>query len=418
MDFELTEEQKQLKSMMRDFCKKEIDPKRIRDIESKVYNAKTCDEVRAVFPRDLLVKLNDLGLRQLCVPAKYGGTAPETGGNVTRAIVVEEMAYQSAGAATLLATPFMIAGANTTAKYVTEAQKDRFFKKYMEDPKIWFAGSVTSPSGGTDTHMPYDEPGGTLMDITAEKHGKEWVINGDKMFCSGGATADAMAVLVRTDKNGPITQSATHFLVPLPYPGITQVLNRFSGVEICGNAQTYFDNVTVPEDAIMGEVNRGYYSMSDAGMTYKWMMLLPFLGEIRRVYDDVVVYAKQRIQSGKPLIQHSQVMVMLGEAAANIEALRNYLYRTAWETDLYEVRGGRPNLFWSLGYLYLFKKLGLRVSEIARDIYGGIGASVDHPLEWFNRRIWTWQSAGLPTNIDAIKCCREYNFKDPDHLSD
>lgn len=83
MDFELSEEQKQIKSMVKDFCKKEIDPKRIKDIENKVFNARTCAEVKAVFPRDLLVKLNDAGLRQLCVPMKYGGTAPESGGNIT-----------------------------------------------------------------------------------------------------------------------------------------------------------------------------------------------------------------------------------------------------------------------------------------------------------------------------------------------
>jgi alkylation response protein AidB-like acyl-CoA dehydrogenase len=330
MDFELSEEQKQIKTMVRDFCKKEIDPKRIRDIEQKVYEARTCAEVKAVFPRDLLVKLNDAGLRQLCIPAKYGGTEPESGGNITRAIVVEEMAYLTGGAAVLLATPFMICGATLSSKYVTQEQKERFYKEFMDNPQMWLAGSVTSPSGGVDTHLPYDEPGATLQDITAYKDGHEWVINGDKLFCSGGAAADAMAVLVRTDKNGPITESATHFLVSTSTPGISQILNRFSGVEICGNAQTYFDNVRVSEDSIMGQVNKGYYSMSEGGMCYKWMMLLPFLGEIRRVYDDVVAYAKERVQSGKPIIQHSQVTVMLGEAAAQIEALRNFLYRTAW----------------------------------------------------------------------------------------
>ena len=100
MDFELSEEQKQIKELVKDFCKREIDPKRIREIEQKVYNAKTCAEVKAVFPRDLLVKLNDAGLRQLCIPARYGGTAPESGGNVTRALAVEEMAYLTGGAAT------------------------------------------------------------------------------------------------------------------------------------------------------------------------------------------------------------------------------------------------------------------------------------------------------------------------------
>lgn len=418
MDFELNEQQKQIKAMVKEFCKREIDPKRIRDIEDRVFQAKTCAEVKAVFPRDLLVKLNDAGLRQLAIPVKYGGTEPESQPNLTRAIAVEEMAYWTGGAAVLLATPFMICGATLTSRYVTREQKERFYKEFMDNPKLWLAGSVTSPSGGVDPHLPYDEPGVGMQDIFAYKDGYEWVINGDKMFCSGGAAADAMGVLARTDKKGPITESATHFLVSTSAPGVTQVLNRFSGVELCANAQTYFDNVRVSEDAVMGQVNKGYYSMSESGMCYKWMMLLPFLGEIRRVYDDVVIYAKQRIQGGKPIIQHSHIAVMLGEAAAQIEALRNFLYRTAWETDKWEERGGRANLFWSMGYLYLFKKLGLRVSEIAREIYGGVGASVDFPLEWFNRRIWTWQSAGTPTHINAIKCCKEYNFNDPDHWVD
>ena len=56
-----------------------------------------------------------------------------------------------------------------------------------------------------------------------------------------------------------------------------------------------------------------------------------------------------------------------------------------------------------------FKKLGLRLSEIANEIYGGVGKSVDMPLQWFNRRIFTWQGAGTPTGINAIKASRAYN---------
>ncbi len=409
MEFSLTEEQKQIKELIKDFCEREIDPKRIREIEDKVYNAKTCDEVRAVFPWDLLEKLDGVGLRQLAAPTKYGGTAPEQGGNVTRAIAVEEMAYWSGGAAVLLATPFMICGATTTSAYVTEEQREKFYSDFLKTPRLWLGGTVSDPAGGTDPHLPYDEPGVTMPSIFAHKDGNEWVINGDKMFCSGGAVADVIGVLCRTDKNGPITGAATHFIVPTDTPGVSQILNRFSGVELCANAQTYFDNVRVPESSIMGQVNKGYYSMVEGGMTYKWMMLLPFLGEIRRVYDDAVEYARQRVQGGKPIIQHSQIQVMLGEAAAHIEALRAFTYRTAWETDLWEKKGGPPNLFWSMGYLYLFKKLGLRVSEIANEIYGGIGKSVDMPLQWFNRRIFTWQAAGTPTGINAMKCCRAYN---------
>jgi alkylation response protein AidB-like acyl-CoA dehydrogenase len=410
MDFELTEEQKQIKELVKDFCEREIDPKRIKEIEEKVYSAKTCDEVRAVFPRDLLEKLNDVGLRQLAVPARYGGTAPEYGGNITRAIAAEEMAYWSGGAAVLLATPYMICSATTNSSYVTEEQKEQFFSEFLENPRLWLAGTVSAPSGGTDPHLPYDEPGAAMQDIFAYKDGDGWVINGDKMFCSGGAVADIIGVLCRTDKNGPISESATHFILPTNTPGVSQILNRFSGVELCANAQTYFDNVRVPESAIIGQVNKGYYTMVEGGMTYKWMMLIGFLGEIRRTYDDVVEYAKERVQGGKPLIQHSHIAVMLGEAAANVEALRAFTYRTAWETDRMEKSGQRPNVFWSMGYLYLFKKIGWRLCEIANEIYGGVGKSVDMPLEWFARRVFTWQAAGTPTGINAIKCSRAYNM--------
>ncbi len=409
MDFELTEEQKQIKELVKDFCEREIDPKHIREIEEKVYNAKTCDEVKAVFPRDLLKKLHEVGLRQLAVPTKYGGTAPDYGGNITRAIAAEEMAYRAGGAATLLATPYMICSATTHSRYVTEEQKRQFYTEFLDDPTLWLAGTVSSPSGGSDPHLPYDEPGAGLQDIFAYKDGDEWVINGDKMFCSGGAVADVLGVLCRTDKNGPITESATHFILPTSTPGMSQILNRFSGVELCANAQTYFDNVRVPESAMIGQVNKGYYTMVEGGMAYKWMMLIGFLGEIQRVYDDAVEFARQRVQGGKPIIQHSHIEIMLGEAAANIEALRAFTYRTAWETDQCERRGDRPNFFWSMGYLFLFKKLGLRLSEIAKEIYGGVGGSVDMPLEWFNRRIFTWQAAGTPTGINAMKCSREYN---------
>jgi len=409
MDFNLNDEQKQIKVLVKDFCEREIDEKQINDVFDKVYMAKTCDEVRAVFPRYLLEKLHELGLRQLGVPQEYGGMAPISDGNLTRAIAAEEMGYRAGSAAVLLATPYMVCSSATCSSLVSGEQKEEFYTVYMNNPGIWLGGTVSDPLGGTDPHLPYDEAGIGLKSAYAYKDGNEWVINGDKMFCSGGAVADLLVTAVRTEKDGPVTQSTTAFLIPTNLPGVSQTLNRFTGVEICGNAQTYFDNVRLPEHAIIGQVNKGYYCMIEGAMVYKWMMLVPFLGEIQRVYDDVVDYAKQRVQGGKPIIQHSSVAAMLGEAAANIEALRAFTYRTAWETDQWEKAGGSPNVFWSMGYLYLFKKIGLRMSEIANEIYGGVGKSLDMPLDKFARRIFTWQAAGTTTGINAIKCSHSYN---------
>ncbi len=132
MAFSLNDEQKQIKALVKDFCDREIDPKRIKEIEDKVYNAKTCDEVRSVFPRDLLEKLYEVGLRQLAIPEKYGGTAPEESGNITRAIAAEEMGYWSGGAAVLLATPLMVCKCSTASSYVTEEQREQFFQHFWE----------------------------------------------------------------------------------------------------------------------------------------------------------------------------------------------------------------------------------------------------------------------------------------------
>jgi alkylation response protein AidB-like acyl-CoA dehydrogenase len=409
MDFNLNDEQKQIKALVKDFCEREIDEKQIDDIFDRVYMARTCDEVRAVFPYHLLDRLHELGLRQLGIPQKYGGMAPISDGNLTRAIAAEEMGYRAGSAAVLLATPYMVCSSATCSPLVSEEQKEEFYTVYMNNPRIWLGGTVSDPLGGTDPHLPYDEAGVGLKSIFGYKDGDEWIINGDKMFCSGGAVADLLVTAVRTDKDGPVTQSTTAFLVPTNLPGISQTLNRFTGVEICGNAQTYFDNVRLPESALLGQLNKGYYCMIEGAMMYKWMMLVPFLGEIQRVYDDVADYARQRVQGGKPIIQHSSVAAMLGEAAANIEALRAFTYRTAWETDNWEKAGGSPYVFWSVGYLYLFKKIGLRMSEIANEIYGGVGKSLDMPLDKFARRIFTWQAAGTTTGTNAIQCSNSYN---------
>jgi len=413
MDFTLTEEQKQIKALVKDFCEREIDNKRIDELEDKVHSAKTCEEVRSLFPRDILKKLHDVGLRQLAIPEKYGGGGPESGGNITSLLAAEEMGYRAGAAAVLLATPYIISKMVVGSPYVPEEQKEKFCTMFMNNPTIWLGGSASEPSGTTDAHLPYDEPGAALKDIFAYKDGNEWVINGEKMYCSGGAVADAILVPVRTDKEGPVTESTTAFQVSINAKGVSQTLNRFSSVELCGNAQTYFDNVRVPEEALIGRVNNGYYVFMAMAMMYKWLMLSPFLGEIQRVYDDVVEYAKQRTQGGKPIIQHSHVSALLGEAAAKIEALRAFTYRTAWETDQWEKEGGDLNPFWCVGYLYHFKTTGLRMSEIANEIYGGIGKSLDMPFERFARRIFTWQAAGLTTAMNAIKCSMAYNNYNP-----
>src|SRR4030042_5031948 len=127
MELDLTEEQKQIKSLVKEFYQREVDPKRMADIVSKVAKVETVEELRDLQPLDLIAKLHDVGLRQLAVPKKYGGTAPETGGNLTRLVAGEEAGYWGGlGGGDLLTNCWFFCTTIATSTYVTEEQKEWF----------------------------------------------------------------------------------------------------------------------------------------------------------------------------------------------------------------------------------------------------------------------------------------------------
>ncbi len=408
MDFTLTEEQKQIKALIRQFAKKEVDIKLMWELSDKAAKSRTIEELRAIQPLDLIKKLHDVGLRQLCVPAEYGGGGITIGGCMTRVIAAEEAGYSMAIGCRLLATPWNHCAA-MAGNHTTKEQKDWFFTKFMEKPtlQVGFVGS--EPSGMTDMSLPYDEPGYSVK-VIAYRDGNEWVINGDKMFSSAGGAGGMFIVTARTDKKGPVSKSLSHFWVATDTPGVTQVPNRLVAGEISGNVQTYMENVRVPESNRVGlEVNKGGLFSKDY-LAAKILHFANLLGQAQSLYDHMRGYAKERIGGGKPLIEHNNVEVLLGEAAMSLDIARAYMYRVAWENDQRELAGAPVNLYWAQGFCTYVKKISWRLCEIASDIYGGIGGSVDLPVEKFLRRTFTFMPTGGGTwSIQMMKCSRDYD---------
>jgi len=407
MDFDSTEEQKQIKVLIRQFCEREVDSKQMWELANKATQAKNVKELRTLQPLHLIEKLHDVGLRQLGVPVKYGGTAPEQGCNVTQALALEEAAYIGGPVTELLSMTWIICNCVATAP-IPEEQKEWFFSQFMGNHTMRMAITASEPSGTSDISLPYDEPG-AAMKTTAYKDGNEWVINGDKMFAIGGGVADLLLCYTRTDKEGPISKSMSTFWVPKDTPGISMTLNNMIIVPPVGNVQTNYDNVRVPECCLIGEVNKGY-QVTRAFHASKWLVQVAVLGYMQRLYEDVRDYAKQRIQGGRPIIEHSSVAAMLGEAAINLEAARAFIYRAAWESDQWR-EGGKPfSLFWNQGVYYLMKTTAWRFCELAIDVYGGVGVSVDMPLVDFVRRVFLGLPGGLTSSMDKIKCSMEYDL--------
>lgn len=407
MDFELTEEQKQMKVLIKDFCQREVDPKRMKELVDKATTAKTIEELRAIQPLDLLEKLHEVGLHQLCVPAKYGGGDVTHCGNATRAVAAEEFGYWAEPLARSVSKIWNLCSAMAIGKSAEE-QKDWFFSEFMEDHTMQLGAVVSEPSGATDIHLPYDEPG-VAMKTFAYKDGDEWVINGDKMFSHAGGVAGLIRVPARTDKHGPLSKSVTSFWVWKDTPGMTMIVNRMIIGELAGNVQTHFENVRVPEIQMIGEVNSGSGGVESYAFATKMVLWAELIGAARRLYEQIVEYAKERVQGGRPIIEHPNIAAMLGEIAVNLEATRSFLYRAAWECDQREKARAPLNMFWTQGVTYLFKKMGLQLCEVASEIYGGIGGSVDMPLESFVRHLYLLLAGGSTTNMNAIKCSMEYN---------
>jgi alkylation response protein AidB-like acyl-CoA dehydrogenase len=407
LNFQFTEEQKQIRSLIREFAKREIDLNYMWELSDKAAHAKTLDELRAIQPLDLIKKLHDVGLREFCVPAKYGGGNATQGGCMTRAIASEEAGYSMAIGCRLLATPWnhcaQIAGLHTT-----EEQKDWFFTQFMDNPIMQVGHVGSEPSSMTDFSLPYDEPGYS-MKTKAYKDGNEWVINGDKSFSSAGGVADLCFVCARTDWEGPISKSFSMFWVPKDSPGMTQVPNRLVGGEISGNVQTFFDDVRIPESYMFGELNKGGLVEKDY-LAAKMLHFANMLGQAQYIYDQMRTYTKEKIAGGKPLIEHNNVQVLLGEAALGLDTARAYMYKVAWENDQRELAGKPVNLYWTLGFYTYVKKVSWRLCEIASDIYGGISGSLDMPIEKFLRRVYTFMPTGGGTySIQMMKCSREYD---------
>lgn len=412
MDYSFTEEQKQIKALIKEFCQKEVDQKQLAEIAAKTCQSRTVEEIRAVYPYALLEQLHKIGLRQLQIPVKYGGTAPEASVNLTLTMAAEELGYWGGRIVDPIMIPWLFLRAIATNIYVSEEQRQWIFSKFIENPRLVVATSVCEPPGGTDIHLPYDEGGKSILQVTGNKEGDEWVINGDKMFASNSGAADYIMVAARTDRDAPVSRAMSFFWIPKDAPGLSLYPNRMTTLEFGGNCQTHYENVRVPESHLIGEINRGY-SIIESFFDAHLPGVSGILGLMQRIYEQMREYANQRVVGGKPLIQHTGIAAKMGEMAVDLEALRSLLYRGAWEIDQVQQAGGRPlgesNWFWfTAGYAF-FKKVSWRFCELATDIYGGMSASVDLPLESFLRHIFYVRAAGLTVDAELIRAGWDYD---------
>lgn len=394
MDFQLSEEQKHLVALAKDFGKREITPEFMKGFLAKHPK----DRIPYCREQGIVKKVHELGFKTLTIPEKYGGGGADL---LTEVIVAEAIAQYCGPIPAMFMSSWKLI--RDMAAFGTEEQKERLFKRLMDDPNFFLGQSATEPDHGCDPRVPYDEPGQGLKTF-AYRDGDEYVINGEKCFQTG-ATSDLLFVYLTTDKKKPISKSMSVIMVPTDTPGYSiektyELMNE--GIRpVC---DVLFDNVRVPVTNLLGQENKGYPLFEGR---YAFCLAAPavVVGQAQRIYELTKEHAKTRIQGGKPIYEHPTIGSLIVDMHIKIEDLKARVYRTAWETDRLVEAGGRA--LSSLPF-YLCDIVSHETQRLvagnASEIWGGRGALRELPIEGYVRSVWTHNHEFMPYTVDRIKC--------------
>ena len=354
MDFSLTEDQKMLKAMVRDFATKELEPIAAQIDETEEYPA---EQVR---------KIANLGLMGLTIPEEYEGSGK---GRVDFCIAVEELARASAAASSYFRISLSLA-IPPIRMYGTDEQKRRFLIPHARGEKL-ACFALTEAGAGSDP---------AALETTATKRGDGYVLNGTKLFISIGAEAEIIVVFATIDKTLR-HRGITAFIVEKGTPGFSVGKHEKKlGFHGLSAAELVFEDCFVPLENRLGEEGQGFRIALEALDESRITVGAEAVGISQAAFDAALSYAKQRQQFGQPIANFQAIQWMLADMATQIEAARQLTYRAAWLQDQ-----GLPYIKESAMAKLFASEVSSFVTNKAIQIHGGYGYTRDYPLERYLR---------------------------------
>jgi acyl-CoA dehydrogenase len=353
IDFSLTDEQKALQELARDFAQKEIVP-----VATELDRA-------GQFPRDLLKKAHKLGLLNLTIEDAYGGGGL---GWLDACIVGEEFAAACAGFTTaananeLALTPLHLAA--------SEDQKKKFIPPIAKDGGF-AAFCVTEPSAGSDV---------VGMRTRALKSGNEYILNGTKHFITNGDVADLLTVFALTDPEKK-HRGMSLFAVPADLPGITRRhMGEKMGHRASDTAEIVFEDVHVPAANLIGKEGDSFrVAMETFDRTRIGIGALG-VGVARASLEAAVKFMKERQQFGQPIANFQGPQFMLADMAIKIETARTYVYYAAWQVDRKMPYSYATAIAKAYG-----SDVAMQVATDAVQLLGGYGYYAEYKVEKYMR---------------------------------
>lgn len=366
VDFTVTDEQKALIQLAKDFVEKEAKP-RVAELD------KNSDPEKSV-STELLLRCSELGFRQMAIPQKYGGMGIED--TVTIVMVCEELGV---GDVTLASVPIngrklyhILDNPNVTNEMI----RDKWLKAFCEDPTFLVSIAMTEPNSGGDNIFPYDAPGSALQ-TSAVRDGDHFIINGSKQFIAHAGIAKLYMVFTRTDPDKGINDGCTCFLVPDGHPGMTfgRVHDKM-GFRLLRNQEIFFEDCRVPESWMLGPENTGMVAIREGLGSDGILNAARAIGVARRAFEEITEFCKNRVQGGKPIIEHQAVATQIADMYAAIRAMRALVWDVAWSAD-----HGTPDPKAVPAAMIYCTEHAFDICHKAAELAGGMGVMKEAPFE-------------------------------------
>ena len=346
--FALTEEQQAIRNLARRFSRDEIVPV-----------AAEYDE-REEIPWEVIRKAHASGLMNLDIPEEYGGQGLD---HLTTVMVIEELAAGCAGICStmtgnsLAALPILIAG--------TEEQK-RMLQPVLSGPRL-MAFCLTEPNAGSDV--------GSIT-TTARREGDRYVLNGTKCFITNGGVASLYVVFASTDRSQG-AKGLSAFIVPGDTPGLSAgKKEKKMGIRSSQTTEIILENVRVPAANLLGREGDGFKIAMKTLDISRPSVGAQALGVARAALEHALVYARQRVQFGRPIAEQQAIQFMLADMAMEVEAARLMVWRAAWLID----QGLPVTVEGAMAKCYA-GDVAVRVTTEAVQVFGGYGYMRDYPVE-------------------------------------
>jgi acyl-CoA dehydrogenase len=377
ISFALTEEQKELRALAREFAEKEIRPK-----------AAEYDE-RSTHPADVIAKAHEVGLMNVHVPEEYGGPGlPGFDGM----LIGEELNWGCSGmgtsmlANTLGAGPVLIAG--------TDEQKRQWLPPLLEEPILCSFG-LTEPDAGSDV---------ARIKTTAVRRGDEYVLNGSKTFITNAGHAAWTVVFAKTDPaQGHKGLSA--FVVPMDSEGVVieQHLDKM-GQRSTDTSAFSLSDVVVPAASRLGEEGDGFkIAMQTLDLTRPGTAA-GAVGVAQAAFELAKAYAVERVTFDLPIAMHQGVNFLIADMATEIEAARLLVWQAAWMLD--SGYGRKATLYSSFAKRFA-ADTAMKVTTDAVQVFGGYGYIKEYPVEKLMRDAKLFQIYEGTSQIQRLVIAKE-----------